>query len=122
MKWILGIACFTILISCEPKNLPTVMVLEENYALLKLSHQSTKKEMTEFSRDCSQSIGVSFDFTGSQFFEDGRLRSLKFQIRGPKGRGGRAAADLMNLQNSYVGFLFDLRGAGGAHIKTGKFD
>ena len=109
-----------LLLSCEPKDLPTVKVLESERAILKLSHQSTKTEMEEYARDLNRNLGIKFDFTQSLFFDNGLLRSLNFQIVNPDGSGGRAAADLMNLQHSYVGFIVELDGQGGtSYIKTG---
>lgn len=111
-----------LLFSCKPKVLPTVKVLEEQRAVLKLSHQSIKSEMEAYAKDLNRNLGIKFDFTGSTFFDNGNLRSLKFQIVNPDGTGGRAAADLMNLQHSYVGFIVEFEEDGGTYIKTGVIE
>ncbi len=50
---------------------------------------------------------VVFDFSGSVFFEDGRLRQLELTVSIPNVGSGRTKADLMTLQTRYMGFIFN---------------
>jgi hypothetical protein len=93
------------LISCQPKGLPTTFEQKDGYVLVKLSHLTTKAEMTEIAEKAKEQQLV-VDFEGSEFFEDGKLRNLKLKVTIPNGSGGMTSADLAKLQFKYWGFRY----------------
>ena len=107
MKYIFLIFCTTtLLLSCMPKDLPTVSEVTDTSALLKLSHMSLKSEMDTFANLCLR-YQITVDYTGSTYFEDGKLRTLRLGILLPDGKSGRTQCDLTKLQYSYYGFKYD---------------
>ncbi|MBK9733704.1 MAG: hypothetical protein IPO92_01540 [Saprospiraceae bacterium] len=86
------------------------MVSEKKLTLLKLSHQSTKTEMSEFSKAIAMDQGIIMDFSTSEFFEDGKLRKLKLTVILPDNTGGKTSADLTTLQFKYYGFQYQKNG------------
>jgi hypothetical protein len=97
---------FLLFISCQPKELPTITEAGEDFITVKLSHQSTEAEMKAIQNELSKR-NVVFDFSGSVFFEDGRLRQLELTVSIPNVGSGRTKADLMTLQTRYMGFIFN---------------
>ena len=46
MKNIFLLPLLLLLFSCQPKELPTILEQSEGYALMKVSHQTTKAELS----------------------------------------------------------------------------
>lgn len=92
--------------SCQPKELPTIIDSGEDFITVKLSHQTTEAEMKAIQKSLSER-NVGFDFSGSLFFEDGKLRQLELTVSIPNVGSGRTKADLMTLQTRYMGFIFN---------------
>jgi len=109
MKNILILSLLFLFSSCQPKDLPTVLTQSEGYALMKISHETTKKELTEMAQKLTEQ-GIKIDFSSSEFFEDGKLRSLKLGVETPDGNRGSTSADLVVLQFNYYGFLYQKDG------------
>lgn len=99
---ILGILLF----SCQPKSLPTYFEIDGNYAMLKVSHQTTKSEMSDI-KTSLQNIGIDFDYDGTSFFDNGKLQKLNLLVTLPNGKVGSLTADAVNLQFKYYGFIFN---------------
>lgn len=97
--------CFACLLNCQPKELETVFEHEEAYTIVKMSHLTTKDEMTSIKEKLKPS-GLDFDYEGSEFFDDGKLRNLQLKLTLPEGSGGMTSADLVTLQFKYWGFIF----------------
>ncbi len=95
-----------ILISCDPKELPTIFLDTTDRIVLGFSHQTTRGEITTI-QDTLAKKGMMIDVTGSEFFENGHLRVLNLKVVFPGGAGGKTRADLMTIQHNYVGFEFD---------------
>lgn len=119
MKYTLLILTCLLMASCQPKDLPTQIDIKENYALVKMSHMTTKSEMERIKKELKMKCGLDFNYGKSFFFEDGKLRGLSFQFTNKEGKGGSASADLMSLQNNYYGLLYNP--TGNPSIKTGSF-
>jgi len=96
---------FVVSSSCSPKELPTILEQGEGYITVKLSHQTTEAEMQNIQKTLAEQ-GVQFDYEGSVFFEDGRLRQLELTVSIPNVGSGKTRADLMTLQTRYIGFIY----------------
>lgn len=99
-----------LLISCQPKELPTVLDLTEGYALMKVSHQTTKSELKSMAQKLSE-MEIEMDYSGSEFYEDDKLQKLKLIIVTPDGNKGVTTADIVALQFRYFGFLYQKEGS-----------
>ncbi len=97
------------LVSCQPKALPTVFEQKEGYALMKVSHETTKEELIQISEKLKIQK-ISIDFSASTFFENNRLQNLKLVVTTPNGNKGSCYADQTTLQFKYFGFVFNLHG------------
>lgn len=109
----------TLIISCAPKDLPTVVKVEDNYALVKMSHMTTETELESIKKQLRETADIEFNYSPSIFLEDGHLQQLVFQIKLPNGTRGTASADLMKLQFNYCGFMYNPDGT--PSLKTGIF-
>jgi len=120
MKLLLSIFALTILVSCEPKPLPTYSDIQEDKVIIKVSHETTRSEMATFYRSLKESHNIEFNYTKSTFFEDGKLRILKLYVTLPSGERATTTADLMTLQKNYYGMIYDKSGEKGVSFKIGK--
>ncbi len=102
---LLAFLCVTI-ISCQPKDLPTVVDIQSDYALVKISHMTTKAELEKIKNDLKTITHLDFEYGASTFFEDGKLKTLAYGIKGNIGSGS-ATADLMSIQFHYYGLIYD---------------
>jgi hypothetical protein len=105
MNRIFAFGALVFLLSCQ-SNLPTYFEQNQDFALVKFSFSTTKDEMIEIQKKL-KGQGIEMDFTGSEFFEDGKLRNLKLKVTTPSGSGGMASADQVTLQFKYFGFKYD---------------
>lgn len=106
-------------ISCGPKELPTSVVMNDEFIEVKLSHQTTKDEMLKIQSDAKAKYNLNFDFSKSSFFDDGKLRTLNLAVVSEAGSKGTTTADLMTLQNKYFGFMINLDPNAGTSMKIG---
>lgn len=90
--------------ACTPKELPTMSITERDSFTVMLSHQSTKKEMDEIAEELQTTYGAMVDYTGTQYFDDGRLQSLVVMVTLASGSYAKGAAELLNIQFQYFGF------------------
>ena len=102
--YILFLMIFTLL-SCRPKELPTVMEINDERVTLKLSHQSLKSELEQYASKIA-AMDFVMDFSSSEFFEDGKLRRLSLKVQCPDGSIGSTTADGVTLQFNYYGFEY----------------
>lgn len=91
--------------SCQPKELPTLTEINDKIVSVKLSHQTTKNELESIASQVSK-YNIKMDYSGSTFFEDGKLRILSLIVTTPT-QSGRTNADLMGLQYRYIGFEYE---------------
>lgn len=98
------------LVACNPKSLPTVFVQKNNYALLKVSHETSKDELQRI-KEQLENQDITMDYSSSSFFDNGRLQILKLLVTTPEGHTGQTTADIVNLQFRYYGFKYDKDGA-----------
>lgn len=103
--------------SCMPKELPTVLDQSEGYALMKVSHLTTKEELQSMSSKLAEQ-GITIDYSSSEFFDDGKLRNLILSVVTPDGNKGSTNADLVTLQFKYFGFLYQKNGQPSFKIGT----
>lgn len=111
MKYLLY-SLFVILmgVSCQPKSLPTVFEVKENYALLKASHEITKPELEKIQAQLAEYDFV-LDYSKSQFYEDDKIKVLALTLQTPTGQIGSTSADLVTIQYKYYGFRYDSENA-----------
>ena len=109
MKIIVALSFLILLSSCQPKDLPTVFTQSEGYALMKISHQTTKTELEQMSIKLAEQ-GINITFSNSEFFEDGKIRNLKLGVETPDGNRGSTSADIVVLQFNYYGFIYQKDG------------
>lgn len=109
MNRIFAFGALLFLIACQSKNLPTYFEQDQDFALVKFSYSTTKDEMIEIQTKL-KGQGIEMDFSGSEFFEDGKLRNLKMKVTSPSGSGGMTSADQVTLQFKYWGFKYDKAG------------
>lgn len=98
------------MLSCQPKNLPTISDIHQDYVEVKISHMTTKEELAEIKSKLSTICNIEFDYSQSEFFEDGKIQLLKMGVIIPDGNMGSGTADLMTLQFKYYGFEYNLKG------------
>ncbi|MBK9256313.1 MAG: hypothetical protein IPM42_12565 [Saprospiraceae bacterium] len=110
MKIVFSVFLVLTIMSCQPKELPTILEQSDGYVLMKLSHQTTKTELESMSIKLANQ-NIEMDYSNSEFLEDGRLRILKLVVKTPDGSTGTTSADIVNLQYKYFGFLYDKAGA-----------
>lgn len=118
MSAFLIIVLFAIM-GCQPKSLPGIMTIEGDHIVCKVSHETTKTELEEFTKKLA-AINIRMDLTGTAYLEDGRLQKLQFVVSLPNGMIGTAAADIVGLQYRYYGFEYNP--AGSPAFKTGSFE
>lgn len=109
MKNILFLNLLLLFMACQPKELPTILTQSEGYALMKVSHMTTKNELTEMTQKLSMQ-SIKIDFSSSEFFGNGSLRSLKLTVETPESNRGTTSADLVTLQFNYYGFIYQKEG------------
>jgi hypothetical protein len=117
MQYILCFSLLLFLTACQPKDLPTVFSQSEGYAILKVSHKTTKDELTSIA-DKLKIQAVEMDFSKSEFFDDGKLRNLKLSVITPEGNRGATSADQVTLQFKYFGFIYNKKGGTAFQIGT----
>lgn len=110
-----GLILFT---SCQPKDLPTEFKADKDQSYAKISHMTTQKELQVMQDDLKR-VGITFDFSNSMFFKDGKLKTLHLTVILDNGTIGKFSADLMLLQFHYHGFEFN-RNQG--RFKTGSLN
>lgn len=110
MKYRLFILISLSLLACNPKALPTVFVQQEGYALLKVSHETTRDELKDIQAQLEKQ-GISLDYFSSAFYENGHLQILKLMVTTPEGHSGQTTADIVNLQYRYYGFIYQKGGS-----------
>jgi hypothetical protein len=110
MKYFYSVLLILGLLACNPKSLPTVFVQKDNYALLKISHETTKNELQQI-KDQLENQKIMMDYSGSSFFDNDRIQILRLQIITPAGHTGQTNADIVNLQYRYYGFKYDKTGS-----------
>jgi hypothetical protein len=94
-----------IIVGCQPKELPTMIEINDKIVKVKLSHQTTKAELETISQQVVK-YGVTMDYSSSTFFDDGKLRILSLLVTTPT-HSGKTNSDLMGIQYRYVGFEYD---------------
>ena len=99
-----------LMVGCAPKDLPTIKEIKSDYALVKISHQTTKKELLEIQQELLDVANIGFNFSKSTFLEDGQIQNLAFIVSLPDASRGAATADLLKLQFNYAGFKYDPNG------------
>ena len=102
----LGI-CTILLLSCRPKDLPTISDIHSDFAEVKLSHMTTKDQLAKIKSELKSVSNIDLRYEQSQFLDNGHLQILKIGVELPNGSKGSTSADLMTLQFHYYGFLFD---------------
>ncbi len=113
-------ACLLLSLSaCQPKNLPTVMTIQGDHIVCKVSHQTTQSELTAFTKKLLEK-NIVLDLTGTQYLEGGTLKQLQFAVMFPDGTIGTAAADIVGLQYRYYGFEFNPSAA--VSFRAGSFE
>lgn len=115
---LLLIALFVIS-GCQPKELPSILTIQGDHIVCKVSHMTTKTEMDDFTRKLA-AINVRLDLTGTTYLKDGKLQNLQFVVSLPNGMIGTAATDIVGLQYRYYGFEYNPRG--NPSFKTGSFE
>lgn len=96
--------------SCQPKNLPTIADIHDDYVEVKISHMTTQDELANIKLKLSSVSNIEFDYSQSEFFEDGKIQLLKMGVITPSGNMGSGTADLMTLQFKYYGFEYNPKG------------
>lgn len=109
----------SLLFSCQPKSLPSIMSAEENHIIFKVSHETTQSEVDEFAKKLLK-MRIVLDLTGTTYFENGTMQNLKMAVLFPDGTMGTAAADIVGLQYRYYGFEYNPSGT--TKFKTGSFE
>ncbi len=107
--FIMSVFFLMIVTACSPKSLPTVFEQREGYAMLKVSHETTKDELAAISAKAEQQ-GIVMDYSNSSFFDNGRLQILRLNVVTSEGYKGQTTADIVNLQFRYYGFLYQKDG------------
>jgi len=107
-----------IMISCQPKNLPTISDIHQEYAEVKISHLTTNDELVSIKSKLKTISNIDLDFSKSVFFEDGKIQILKMSVMMPDGTKGSGSADLMTLQHKYYGFEYNPKGNPTSKIGT----
>ena len=121
MKQLLTISIFSfVLLSCQPKDLPTVSDIHADFAEVKFSHMTTKDELVNIKAELKSVSNIDLRFEQSQFLEDGHLQELKIGVVLPDGTKASTSADLMKLQFNYYGFLYHPKGNPSASIGVMK--
>lgn len=105
--------------ACQPKNLPTVMTIQGDHIVCKVSHQTTQTELVDFTKKLLEK-NIVLDLTGTQYLEEGTLKQLQFAVMLPDGTIGTAAADIVGLQYRYYGFEFNPSAA--VSFRAGSFE
>ncbi len=117
MKYTLSLLLLSFLIiSCAPKELPTVSMVDENGFFLKISHQTSKQELKDFQSKVSKIHGVNFDFSKTEFTEANLVKNLNAQLSKAAFKA-KCSADLFTLQYKYYGFDFAVENG---QVTTGK--
>lgn len=109
MNRIFTIGALLFLLACQSKNLKTHFEQDQDFAIAKFSNVTTKDEMIEIQKKLKEQ-GIEMDFSGSEFFDDGKLRNLKLKVTTPGGAGGMTSSDQVTLQFKYWGFKYDKAG------------
>jgi len=101
----LALFIVTLLISCSPKELPTIFTMDDSQVTLKVSHETTRAELEDIRQKLAES-GISMGYEGSEFFENNNLRKLVLTVSTPEGNSGKTTADIVALQFRYFGFVY----------------
>ncbi len=110
MKYLSFFLIALFLLACSPKDLPTVFIQQDDYALLKVSHETTKNELKAI-KDKLENQGIVIDYFSSSFFDNDQLQILRLIVTTPEGHSGQTTADIVNLQFKYYGFKYNKGGA-----------
>jgi hypothetical protein len=93
----------TCLFSCQPKELPTMVIDKDEMFVAKFSHMTTKAEMENTVKLVEQK-GGTLDISRCKFFDSGKLQILNITVKEPSGNAGSTKADIVPLQYGYYGF------------------
>jgi hypothetical protein len=74
---------------------------------VRLSHMTTRVELENLATELKEKYNTTMDYSGSTFFEDGKIRDLNLVVSLPNKGGGNLHAPLTNLQYRYYGFTID---------------
>ncbi len=102
--------------SCQPKELPTIITIDEDSFVAKFSHMTTKTEMEQIAKAFAEKAG-ELDFSRCSFFENGNLQKLSIVVKAPDGKYGATSAGIVGLQYGYYGFYWGPGGFGVGSIK-----
>ncbi|HMT53091.1 MAG TPA: hypothetical protein PKD16_07270 [Saprospiraceae bacterium] len=109
MKNVLFAMMSILVLGCLPKDLPTELIQSEGFASMKVSHLTTKAELESMSQKLATQE-IKIDYSGSVFFDDGKVQKLKLYVVTPEGNTGATAADVVTLQFKYFGFIYQKDG------------
>lgn len=109
MKNVLILFLIIFITSCQPKELPTILEQRDGFAMMKISHETVKDELSEMiTKLATQDIVV--DVKGTEFFENGHVKKLILTVIAPDGSKGVTKADIVALQFRYFGFMYNKEG------------
>lgn len=91
---------------CTPKELPTVYQITPEIVMIKLSHETDKNTISMI-KDSLAKLNIIMDDSGTNFYDNDRIRNLVLTITTENGNSGRLSADAVNLQFKYFGFIID---------------
>jgi hypothetical protein len=101
----LALLTVMLLISCSPKELPTIFTIDGSQVYMKVSHKTTRGELEDIRQKLTE-IGIIMSYEGSEFFENNNLRRLVLTVSTPEGNSGKTTADIVALQFLYFGFVY----------------
>ena len=107
------------LIGCQPKELPSVLTIDGEHIVFKVSHQTTKTELDSFTRELLAK-NIVLDLSGTTYLKEGTLQQLKFAVMLADGTIGTKSADLVGLQYRYYGFEYNPKST--IRFRAGSFE
>ena len=108
--------------TCSPKELPTIMKVDDNGFALFFSHMTTQKDMQYAKEKLFNTHGLTLDDSQSTYFDGGSLRILALDLNQGEKVVGRLNADLQKIQYSYYGYKGSMAEFKLVYIKAGSMD
>ena len=94
--------------ACSGSQKKTLFVLQNDFVSLKISTNTSKKELIAIASKLQEIKGITINFEKTIFNADGTIEQLELKIKCPDGFAATVQADLY-MSDDYYGFFRDYR-------------
>ena len=108
MKKIILVFFGVLVFSCIKKS-ETTFVIQPERVLLVITENTTENQLKDIALKLKTEKNILFDFSKTDFYENGKINELNFEVDCNDGYKGSAKSSGMILKRKNSGFLRDYR-------------